>query len=66
MTLIEECHEEVWNTINDVNLKEVFLCMKYEMAAMKAQKGGSIANDTSVGALKPRPGFGAYAANKAG
>lgn len=66
VTLIEECPEEVWDRIIDVNLKGVFLCMKYEMAAMKAQRGGTIVNNASVGALKPIPGFGPYAASKAG
>jgi len=63
---IDQCTEEVWDRIVDVNLKGVFLCMKYEMRMMKAQRGGVIVNNASVGALKPIPGFGAYAASKAG
>lgn len=66
VTLIEECPEDIWDRIIDVNLKGVFLCMKYEMTAMRVQRGGSIVNNASVGALKPIPGFGPYAASKAG
>lgn len=66
VTSLDECPEEIWDRIIDVNLKGVFLCMKYEMAIMKAQRGGSIVNNASVGALKPIPGFGPYAASKAG
>lgn len=63
---IDQCTEEVWDKIVGVNLKGVFLCMKYEMRIMKAQRKGVIVNNASVGALKPIPGFGAYAASKAG
>lgn len=63
---VDECTEEVWDHILDVNLKGVFFSMKYEMRIMKAQRSGVIVNNASVGALKPIPGFGAYAASKAG
>jgi NAD(P)-dependent dehydrogenase (short-subunit alcohol dehydrogenase family) len=50
----------------DVNLKGVWLCMKYEIRQMATQKRGVIVNTSSVGALRPIPGFGPYGASKAG
>lgn len=50
-----------------VNLRGVFLCLKYEMAQMiKQGQGGSIVNTSSVGGLRMVPGFGAYGPSKAG
>ena len=50
-----------------VNLRGVFLCLKYEMAQMiKQGHGGSIVNTSSVGGLRMVPGFGAYGPSKAG
>jgi NAD(P)-dependent dehydrogenase (short-subunit alcohol dehydrogenase family) len=63
---IVDCPEEVWDRTIGVNLKGVFLCMKYEMKQMLKQKYGVIVNTSSVGALKPVPGFSAYCASKSG
>lgn len=63
---IVDCPEEVWDRTIDINLKGVFLCMKYEIRQMLKQKYGVIVNTSSVGALKPVPGFGAYSASKSG
>jgi len=63
---IVECPEEIWDRTIDINLKGVFLCMKYEIRQMLKQKYGVIINTSSVGALKPIPGFGAYSASKSG
>ena len=63
---IVECPEDIWDRTLDVNLKGVFLCLKYEMQQMMKQGGGAIVNTSSVGALKPLPGFCAYSASKAG
>jgi NAD(P)-dependent dehydrogenase (short-subunit alcohol dehydrogenase family) len=58
---------EIWDKTVDVNLKGVFLCLKHEIRQMTAQgHGGAIVNTSSVGAVKPLPGFGAYSASKAG
>ncbi|MET0236690.1 MAG: SDR family oxidoreductase [Kibdelosporangium sp.] len=55
-----------WTSVLDVNLTGVFLCMKYEIAAMKAQGGGAIVNiGSNIGAHGRRPGMSAYAASKA-
>ncbi len=58
---------DIWNRTLDVNLTGVFYCLKYEMRQMIEQGGGgAIVNTSSVGAVKPLPGFSAYSASKAG
>jgi NAD(P)-dependent dehydrogenase (short-subunit alcohol dehydrogenase family) len=64
--LIPDCPEEIWDRTLDTNLKGVWLCMKYEIRQMMKQKRGVIVNTSSVGALRPIPGFGPYAASKGG
>ncbi|MCK4273837.1 MAG: glucose 1-dehydrogenase [Dehalococcoidales bacterium] len=63
---IVDCPEEIWDRTLDINLKGVFLCMKYEIKQMLKRKYGVIVNTSSVGALKPVPGFSAYSASKSG
>jgi len=58
--------EEVWDRTIDVNLKGVFLCMKYEIRQMLKQGHGAIVNTSSAGGLKGVPYFSAYVASKAG
>ena len=63
---IVDCPEDIWDLTVDVNLKGVFLCMKYEIRQMLKQSKGVIVNTSSVAGLKPSPGFGAYATSKSG
>lgn len=51
-----------------VNLKGVFLCMKYEIKQMLAQepKGGAIVNTSSVAGLEGGPTCAHYSASKGG
>ncbi len=63
---IVECPEEIWDRTIDINLKGVFLCMKYEIRQMLKQERGAIVNTSSVGAFKAVPGFAAYDASKTG
>lgn len=63
---IVDCPTEIWDRTIDINLKGVFLCLKYEMRQMMEQNFGAIVNTSSVGALKPQPGFCAYNASKSG
>src|SRR5215212_9114165 len=44
---IAEFEEEEWNRIINVNLRGVFLCMKYEIPLMLKQGGGAIVNTSS-------------------
>lgn len=64
---LAECPEEIWDRTININLKGVWLCMKYEIQQMLKQKrSGAIVNTSSVGAVKPAPGFCAYNASKSG
>jgi NAD(P)-dependent dehydrogenase (short-subunit alcohol dehydrogenase family) len=62
-----DCTEENWDRVIGVNLKGVWLSMKYEIRQMLAQGGGVIVNDSSTAGLKGS-GFGlsAYSASKHG
>ena len=48
---IADYAEEVWDRVIDVNLKGVWLCMKYEIIQMLSQGGGAIVNMASVAGL---------------
>jgi NAD(P)-dependent dehydrogenase (short-subunit alcohol dehydrogenase family) len=58
--------EEEFQQIMDVNLKGVWLCMKYQIPAMLANGGGSIVNMSSVAGLIGSAGTAAYTASKHG
>lgn len=56
-----------WRQIMSVNLDGAFLALGVALRSMqKADKGGSIVLTSSVTAVKPLPGGGAYAVSKAG
>lgn len=66
---IEKCKladgsEAVFDAIMGVNVKGVWLCMKYQIAQMLAQGGGSIVNTASVAGLIAAPKQGIYSASK--
>jgi NAD(P)-dependent dehydrogenase (short-subunit alcohol dehydrogenase family) len=58
--------EEEWDRIMRINLRSVFLCMKYEIALMLKQGGGAIVNTSSGAGVKGFKGQAAYAAAKHG
>jgi len=58
--------EVAFSRLIDVNLKGIFLSMKYEIPAMLAAGGGTIVNTASVAGLVGERGIGAYAASKHG
>lgn len=65
--LIADCPEENWDNVISVNLKGVWLCLKYEIPAMLKTGGGAIVNTASVqGLVGSQFGLGAYAASKHG
>ena len=47
--------EEVWEQVMDINLKGVWLCMKYEILEMLKRRQGAIVNMSSVAGLKEGP-----------
>jgi NAD(P)-dependent dehydrogenase (short-subunit alcohol dehydrogenase family) len=63
---IADIDESAWQRLVGVNLTGVFLCMKYEIEAMKRTGGGAIINTASVGGLIGAAGVTAYCATKHG
>lgn len=63
---IHELDEEVWDRIQDVNLKGYFLMAKYCLPQMMQQGRGVIINIGSVTAHEGAKGISAYSASKAG
>jgi len=55
-----------WQRVIDINLKGVFLGMKYGIQAMLRNGGGSIISNASVAGLVGFPGIPAYCASKGG
>lgn len=64
--LTAELDEQVWDRVVAVNLKAVWLCMKYEIRQMLGQGGGVIVNNASNDGLRGSPGMAPYAAAKHG
>src|ERR1700722_14612633 len=54
--------EEDWDRTIDINLKGVWLCLKYELRQMLKQGGGAIVNMSSVTGLIGSAGAAAYSA----
>ena len=63
---IPDVDEAEYDQLMDINLKSVFLGMKYAIPAMVGSGGGSIVNWSSVGGLVSSQHTGAYGASKAG
>lgn len=61
-----EYPEDEWDRVIGVNLKGVWLCIKYEAPVMLEQGGGSIVNTSSVAGLVAGQGTSAYTASKHG
>jgi len=61
-----DCPEEEWDNILNINLKSVWLCMKYEIPQMLKQGKGAIVNTASIAGLVGFPKRPAYAASKHG
>lgn len=61
---LAEADEATFDRIMNVNVKGVWLCMKYEIAQMLAQGGGVIVNTASVAGLVGAPTQPIYAASK--
>jgi NAD(P)-dependent dehydrogenase (short-subunit alcohol dehydrogenase family) len=59
--------EEDWDRTIDINLKGVWLCLKYEIRQMLKQAGGgAIVNMSSIGGLMGGAGSATYSASKHG
>ena len=64
--LTAEYPDERWHQVMAINLTGVWLCMKYEVAQMLTQGGGTIVNTASGAGLVGLPGNCAYVASKHG
>ena len=62
----EECSEENYDRLMAVNLKGVWLCMKYEIRQMLTQGAGVIVNTASNAGMRGQPEIPVYGATKAG
>jgi NAD(P)-dependent dehydrogenase (short-subunit alcohol dehydrogenase family) len=63
---IADLPEEEFDRVMSINLKGVYLCLKYELQYMQKQGFGSIVNNSSIGGLIAGPGRAAYHATKHG
>jgi NAD(P)-dependent dehydrogenase (short-subunit alcohol dehydrogenase family) len=64
---LHECTEETWDRVLAINLKGVWLCMKYEIIQMLTQGSGTIVNTASImGLVGSWSGTAAYNASKHG
>lgn len=62
----QDCSEENWDKTIGVNLKGVWLCMKYEIPEILKQGKGAIVNCASVAGMIGFAGLPAYVASKHG
>lgn len=63
---VHECSEENWDKTIGINLKGIWLCMKYEIPEMLKHGKGVIVNCSSVAGLVGFQGLPAYVASKHG
>lgn len=61
---LAKCSEQMFDSLIGVNVKGVWLCMKYEIQQMLAQGGGVIVNTSSIGGLGGAPRQPIYSATK--
>jgi len=66
MATTAECSEDNFDRTIAINLKGVWLCMKYELPQMLEQGGGAIVNCASIAGLVGFPNLPAYTASKGG
>lgn len=62
--ITHECSEENWDKTVGINLKGIWLCMKYQIPDMLKNGKGSIVNCASVAGLNGFPGLPAYVSTK--
>ena len=61
-----ELESAEFDRVISINLRSVWLCMKYELLEMRKQGSGAIVNNSSLGGLVGLPGRAAYHAAKHG
>ena len=63
-TPLAEVDESAFDRVIAVDVKGVFLCMKYELQHMLRAGGGVIVNNASIAGMIADPGIAAYVAAK--
>jgi NAD(P)-dependent dehydrogenase (short-subunit alcohol dehydrogenase family) len=63
---ITQVPEEMWDQLMSINLKGVYLGMKYAIPRMIAQGGGAIINTASIAGLRGFATYDTYCASKGG
>jgi NAD(P)-dependent dehydrogenase (short-subunit alcohol dehydrogenase family) len=63
-TNILDCDDAEWDMVMNLNLKAVWLCMKYEIPEMLKRGGGAIVNTASGMANFAGPGMATYTVSK--
>jgi len=63
---IEECTAAEWDRVLNVNLRSIFLIVKYALPLLRASQHPTIVNLGSVSSLIAQPGTLAYVASKGG
>ena len=66
LTTVTDTAESKWDRVIAINLKGVWLCMKYELQHMSQQGSGAIVNTASGAGLVGIAGASAYVASKHG
>jgi NAD(P)-dependent dehydrogenase (short-subunit alcohol dehydrogenase family) len=66
ITATADLTEQEWDRIVNINLRGVFLCMKFEIPLMLRNGGGAIVNTSSGAGVKGFKGQAAYCAAKFG
>ncbi|MBC8098669.1 MAG: SDR family oxidoreductase [Armatimonadetes bacterium] len=65
LTKLHELSEATWDTVIDINLKSVWLCMKYQIPRLREGKG-AIVNMASAAGVVALPNNAVYTASKHG
>lgn len=63
---LEETTTELWDQIQNINLRGPFYCCKYAALHLRAAGGGSIVNVGSINGIEGLPNLVAYSAAKGG
>jgi NAD(P)-dependent dehydrogenase (short-subunit alcohol dehydrogenase family) len=59
-----QCTEEEWDRVMTLNVKSIWLCMKYQIPEMLKVGGGAIVNTSSAAGIVARPGEVTYITSK--
>ncbi|HWV71416.1 MAG TPA: glucose 1-dehydrogenase [Pseudosphingobacterium sp.] len=65
-TLVGEMSTAEWDRVQSINLRGIWLCLKYELQYMEQQGNGAVVNCSSVGGFVTTAGLGGYISSKHG